>query len=485
MYNNSNVLVSGGTSNYIAGDFVQTNRRGFETLEKYVTPGALHNSGEVSEQPKCHPGTRVAILEYLEAWGRALTYIYPIVWLHGPAGSGKSAILRTIAQIFFEQGLLLASFFFFRSATGRNSSDHFIATISYQLALSIPLTRPYIEEAMERNPLIFSLSLWDQAQALVLSPILAVRRDNPSLDFSQFPRVIIIDGLDECSDPDKQSRILQVLCRILENLPIPLAVLIASRPEPHIRREFNVPGRLNELSSSLSLDNSYNPDADIKKYLEEMFAKVEQEHSPYLPSSPWPPPEVIDKLVAKASGQFIYVSTVVKFVSSPRHNPAKRLDIILGMIDAGNLKPFEQLDMLYSTIFLNITESDPADVFRILGLLLAPYEDGFLKRGRTPGFLERLLNLETGYIRRLLYDLESLLTMDGGDDRPVRFFHASLSDYLFDSSRSGQFCIDLGMVYADLAEHCTGHLSKPTDWTGAYSLLSPYSTLIISNAPHL
>ncbi|KDR84245.1 hypothetical protein GALMADRAFT_703397 [Galerina marginata CBS 339.88] len=407
--------------------------------------------------------------------------MYPIIWLHGPAGSGKSSILRTVAQILFDQRLLIASFFFFRSSSGRSSSEHFITTIAYQLAVSIPPTRPYIEEAIERNPLILSLSLWEQAQALIISPILAVHHDNPADSF-QFPRLIVVDGLDECSDPDKQYEILRVLCRILKDVPIPLAVLIASRPEHHIQDAF-LSGELNKSTSQMSLDNSYNPDADIRQYLEEKFSEIRQRHRAYLPTSRWPSPKVIDALVAKASGQFIYVSTVVKFVGSPRHNPAKRLDIILGSIDAGCLKPFEQLDMLYSTIFLNIDDIDQSDVLRVLGALLVPYDasGNGSDFSRTPAFLERLLNLNPGDIRHLLFDLESLLTL-GSDHEPIRFFHASLVDYLFDGSRSGQFWIDSGIVYADLAQHCIIHLPNSKKWIDFKRFFWTNSFLFFSKA---
>ncbi|KDR73130.1 hypothetical protein GALMADRAFT_251694 [Galerina marginata CBS 339.88] len=467
MYRNcNNILVTGGSSTYVARGSVvniHTSRPDvsfllFRQLKDHVAEGALHNSGEVSDHPKCHPGTRTAILEHLETWTRALTYIYPIIWLYGPAGSGKSSILRTIAQILFEQNLLLASFFFLRSAPGRNSSDRFIATFAYQLALSVPPTRPYIEAAIEENPLIFSLSLWDQAHALIVSPLLAWCRDNPTDEYRQkYPHVIIVDGLDECQDPNKQCKILQVLCRILRTLPIPVALLLASRPEHHIRSAFDL-GNLNRASSRLALDDSYNPDADIKKYLNERFSQIEQHHRPYLPISPWPSPEVVDKLVTKASGQFIYPSTVVKFVGSLRHNPVKRLDMILGIIDAGKFRPFEELDLLYTMIFLDIDENDRVDVLRILGVLLVPYKEDH-SGYRTPAFLEYLLNLDAGDTRRMLFDLESLLSVDSDHD-PVRFSHASLGDYLFDRSRSGQFWIDAGKVYADLAGHYTIRLPE-------------------------
>ena len=246
----------------------------------------------MSDQPKCHPGTRVAILDHLIAWAAALAYTYPIIWLHGPAGAGKSAIQRTIAQLLHERGLLLASFFFFRTAAGRNTANNFIATIAYQFALAIPATRLHIEQAIKRNPLIFSLSLWDQAQAMIISPILAILNE-PSFNTSHRPRILIIDGLDECNDPDKQCGILDVLCRVLRGLPVPFALIIASRPEHHIRGAFNL-GDLNRSSSRLSLDDSYNSDLDIMKFLIDKFSDIRKLHPfrAYLPES-WPTQEVI------------------------------------------------------------------------------------------------------------------------------------------------------------------------------------------------
>ena len=86
----------------------------------------------------------------------------------------------------------------------------------------------------------------------------------------------------------------------------------------------------------------------------------------------------------------------------------------------------------------------------------------------SPRFLERLLGFRTGGVRYLLFDLGSLLTIDD-DDWDIRFFHASLSDYLFDKSRSGQFWIDAEMTYADVAQQCLLRcISEPPEWTGRY-----------------
>ena len=308
---------------------------------------------------------------------------------------------------------------------------------------------------------------------MIICPILAIL-NKPSFNTSHWPRIFIINGLDECEDPDKQCGILDVLCRVLQGLPAPFALIIASRPEHHIGGAFDL-GDLNRCSSRVSLDNSYNRDRDIMKFLVDKFSDIRALHPfrEYLPKS-WPTQEVIDKLVAKASGQFIYASTVDKFISSIRHNPAERLDVLLGNLDAGNLKPFEQLDSLYSIIFHAIDQADLVGVLRVLGIVMVlslhrhkrfipPAHD---PSPYSPRYLECLLGLRAGSVRHLLFDLQSLLDIYC-DRSNIRFFHASLSDYLFDKSRSGQFWIDAKMIYADIAQQCLLRcISEPLEWTG-------------------
>ncbi|KAF8914398.1 hypothetical protein CPB84DRAFT_1841106 [Gymnopilus junonius] len=399
-------------------------------LCQHVAANAFFNSQEVSAQPKCHEGTRIAILEDLVSWAGTLPHEYRMKWLHGPAGSGKSTILRTIARMLFEQMLLMAGFFFFRSSAGRNSAEKFIPSIAYQLTLSIPATRPFIIKAIENDPLIFSASLEDQAN----------------------PRIIIVDGLDECDDYIKQVEILQVLSRALQNPLIPFAILIASRPEPHIRSAFDL-GQLNKISTRLSLDSDYQADDDIRKYLEGNFSAIRESYmSKSMSSLPplWPSDDVINTLVANASGQFVYASTVIKFVSPPRYNPAMRLETLMKRSNMEETKPFEELDLLYAAIFKTVDPKNLHQTLLVLGALLLSPSHVFL---RSPDGLEEILELRRGDVRTLFFDLESLLTIIS-DSEIIHFFHTSLSDYVLDSSRSGAFWIDAASVYTHLAKKC-------------------------------
>ncbi|KAF8958339.1 hypothetical protein BDZ97DRAFT_1842220 [Flammula alnicola] len=468
MLSNFAGIISGGNFTSVTTNVDETSYSGFGLLAKNTCIEARHNSGNHSDESKCHPGTRVEILKQLEEWAAGAKYNPPIRWLHGPAGAGKTIILKTVARILHDQKILLADFFFRRTAAGRNNADQLFATLAYQVCINIPASRSYIEAAVKKHPLIFGDSLEDQAEALIIDPLVQLS-DDKGLP-KHCARVIIIDGLDECHDADTQCEVLRVLEKTIQKLPAPFAILIASRPEHRIRLMFDLDD-LNRSSSRIALDATFKPDVDIKKFFLDNFHKI-QKHHPLraLPpmSEPWPTAEIVEFLVQKASGQFIYASTVIKFVDSSRHNPAHRLGVILGSKTTGSLKPFGQLDDLYSTIFQALDEEDRMATLSILPILLSSevYTGTHFSRrpmrahervpsesSKTPKFLESFLGIESHEIRRLLIDLESLLAVTA-DDSPITVFHASLPDFLFDRFRSGPFFIDQGMTNERMARQC-------------------------------
>src|SRR5258708_15940847 len=229
-----------------------------ELLQPHIAPGAFHNSDERYDPPKCHPCTRRAVLKKIEDWVKDANKVAPILWLYGPAGAGKSAIAQTIAELLEKAGLLAAAFFFSRNAAGRDDKTPLVATLVYQLVKSIPEIRAYVLEAVEQDPALFSCSTQAQIQALIVKPLNAVASDEtlaPTL--LSRPRLIILDGMDECRTTSAQTHILNALSTAVKDLHIPLCFLIASRPEQDIRQAFNNPNGLGPLSFSIALDDTY------------------------------------------------------------------------------------------------------------------------------------------------------------------------------------------------------------------------------------
>ena len=125
---------------------------------------------------------------------------------------------------------------------------------------------------------------------------------------------------------------------------VPLILLVASRPEPHIRNTFNLLTKSeSHLSLHIILDDSHQPDVDIKEFLVSRFKDIKENHhlTTYIPES-WPS-EIIDRLVRKSLGQFIYASTVMKYLDSLKHRPMKRLDVILRLTSVVGDMPYPLL----------------------------------------------------------------------------------------------------------------------------------------------
>jgi len=384
--NPRNMVITGG--NFVVNDgrrceaIVHLNRNNtdsnfefivaMELLLQHIAPGAFHNSDERYDPPKCHPHTRKAVLKKITDWVKDANKVALFLWLYGPAGAGKSAIAQTIAELLEKLGLLAAAFFFSRNAAGRNDKTRLVPTLVYQLIKSIPEIRAHVLEALEQDPALFSCSIEAQIQALIVKPLnAAVNEEALAPILFPRPRLIILDGLDECGTTEAQTQILNALSTAAKHLQIPLFFLIASRPEHDIRQSFNDQSSLGSLSFSIALDDTYRPDDDIRVFLQSTFDEVKRNHPSraHLLTS-WPSLEDIQRLVKKSSGQFIFASTVAKYVNSPRHWPPDRLNIIFGKSKPGQETPFAELDSLYHLILSTVADAEKLqDVLMFLHLL--------------------------------------------------------------------------------------------------------------------
>ena len=383
-----------------------------------------------------------------------------ILWLYGPAGAGKSAIAHDIARRCDLEMLLLASFFFSRSDPTRSNAKSLIATIAYQIAINIPGTRGSIVATIERDPLIFTRSLEAQVASLIVEPL----REPLEGGYFSAPisrRLIIIDGLDECDTPAVQCNILQVISRIFRDYRLPLLVFVASRPERHLTHSFTT-RTLPEFHTTLALDDTYKPDDDIQLFLTDSFREVKDTHPMRRYLDPmWPSIEVLERLVEKSSGQFIYASTVVKYISSLRHQPADRLAVVLGIRPPRQARemPFGELDAFYRHIFTAL--EDRETVLLILGFWLLSSSRFPIPNRFCPGDVEHFFLLNRGDIEMLFGDLSSLITIS--EARPsIRILHASLSDFLLDAARSKEFYIDFSDIHTRCMHLCFRHTKQCT-----------------------
>jgi energy-coupling factor transporter ATP-binding protein EcfA2 len=408
-----------------------------------IAVDAIHDACERYPPPNVHQGTRTRILEVLTAWINDLDSQCQSFWLHGPAGSGKSAILQALAEVLSSpKGPVAGSFFFGRGQSKRGTGDYLFPTLAYQLAVNVKGLRPYVDEVMQGDPTLPTKSMEVQLRTLIIEPFQRLET------FPSNIHTVIIDGLDECQEEKTQESILQLIGDALIEHKLPLRFLIASRPEPHIRDGFDSHGLLS-VSKRLMLHDDFQTQNDIEKYLQDGFADIcRNSRSMIHVKIPWPGKDVIDTLTRHACGQFIYAATVLKFVAQKSTHPIRQLDIVLRP-HPSRAKAFSELDCLYSQILS--THPDPDTLVRVLSIILA------FKSPQPAIVIEETLEMEKGEILAVLEGLHSLLKISKSY---IRNRHASFRDYLLDSSRSGVFYIDGTTLDAHLSTSIFSMTSK-------------------------
>ena len=376
---------------------------------------------------------------------------HPIYWLYAPAGSGKTAIAKTLADFFSNSHnrYLLASFFFRRTSLHRNTEERFIATLAYQMKMNLPQTSSFITKAIQVDPIIFRKDLRVQMDSLILEPLRKACEAVSAAERETWPRLLVVDGLDECSGQGPQRKILEVVSHLVRHMSFPLAIFISCRPEAHIRTIFQGE-HLSSSSVQICLPEKYHSDDDLRNFLIGKFKEIVKVHSHILefPRN-WPGRRVVELLVQKSSGQFIFASTVMKYVYVQDDNPMERLNVVLGLEKSSD-NPFAELDALYRHILASVKPKYLPTVIRVLQVTLSQSEGppNYFPVRSSLSNLSSFLGLKPGELEYSLGSLEKILvwTEPSRYMPMVKFYHASFGDFLLDESRSGPYFIDISIA---------------------------------------
>ncbi|KAI3614946.1 nwd2 [Moniliophthora roreri] len=464
------VTVHGGARNMVHGDQHNVNTTNYfgtsddailQDLAGHAAGNACYNAGQRFPPPKCHPGTRVKVLEALIQWIKDDSKSCRVYWLYGSAGVGKSAIAQKLSED-YANTRSAAAFFFSRNDATRNTLDSFVTTVAYQFCTSDSLrdvVGPLIIETIRVNPKIFDTSFEAQFRKLLLEPFAKLI----PAEQQKLPYLIVVDGLDECVDPRSQERFLaSIRYAIAFPTPFPFIFLICSRPEPQIRNGFDSTDFTTSLKRLVISDTTIRflgfaseADCDIEKYLKDEFALMRKRHNHALrlEDELWPGKDVIRDLVWRASGQFIFAATVIKYVDTRDELPQDRLKTIL-MIQADSISdsPYSDLDLLYRQILLTCPRWDRVyPVLRVLvtphfsfhSLPLSPFDSSPIKCStlRSKSTVAKLLSLRAGELETIMSRLHSVVHIPENEDEDIHILHASFTEFLLDSTRSGEYCI--------------------------------------------
>ncbi|KAK1223837.1 hypothetical protein PQX77_013279 [Marasmius sp. AFHP31] len=424
--------------------------------------GASHKAEQQFERGHCLQGTREELLKAIFEWLSAKGEVPPICWLSGAAGVGKSAIAMTVAEACEKESDLVCSFFFFRSDPKRNNPSALWLTIAYGLASTIPVMQSVIEQRIYGDPMILEASLERQFRDLILSPDPTWNWEGGLWGFIKelsgmvsVPSVVVIDGLDECGDEATQLRILSIIRSAFQEVPhLPLRFLICSRPESWIREAFS-DETLHQFTRFIALEDAFSAHRDIERYYLHHFQEIvtSRRYGQVRFPNPWPSKEELEILVERTCGQFVYASTVIKFILLAFSHPMIQLRIILdnGLAGRSGTSPYPQLDALYDLILS--ANPDLEELLPILAaILVLPHP------AKSPACIELVLGLSTGQVALTLRAMHSVLNIKNWGDA-IELYHTSFRDYLAEQTRSRSFHIDIPTWTNDIARRWLQNLT--------------------------
>ena len=427
---------------------------GIQALSQAISHGAMHDSAERDPPPRCHPGTREKITEDIVRWIEESNPSSSVLWISGRAGVGKSALMQRIAEL---DGIYFGGCFFFRRDTpGCNVKDHLFSTLAYQLATNAHGMLKPVDHAMMRDFSLPKRSAAVQLKRLIIEPIRLLPIPIRSI-------IIIIDGLDECEDFNSQRHILTLIGQVTTDPNVAIRFIIASRPEHQICDMFNKEP-LFSRTRCLVLEEGYDTAADIERYLRDKFEDIHSRNKDIMPDirSRWPLADDIQMLVWRASGQFIYAATVIKFVDSDTdfRTPEEKLDIILNPSPMQG-SAFSELDRLYIQILSVYPDSEV--LVHIIGVVLVlenvstcTYPGEHL---HSPATIAAITGFGEAKLHMVLRALQSITEVrtepvfdDADDNEPngtdiqwVKLSHRSFHDFLADRARSGPYYINTAL----------------------------------------
>ncbi|KAF5347264.1 hypothetical protein D9756_009989 [Leucocoprinus leucothites] len=445
----------------------------FRWLREYIMQGAEFDSSERDPPPRCHPETRTTILQRANDWIDNLLPHEQILWIRGPAGVGKSAIVQTLVEGLSKSHRLGASLFFSRTERRSNPLQVF-PTLAYQLATQDINYRTYLTELMCVNPRSLEKAMSAQFHLLILEPFARrkLREGQPHL-------LVAIDGLDECEGEQNQDKrgqtqlrgrnsdrvqcaIVQLISDFVRNNPsIPLLWIIASRPETHLSAVFaedEVVGTFWEEDVPVDSDEACR---DVEIFLHNEFKKIRKHYPNLITQTPWPNSGDFLQITKAASGLFVFAEVVARFIDDPQvRNPIAHLDYVLAALSRfpGNVSrqnPLAALDAIYTAILARV----PAEVVETTKQLLTTIVfHQRLNISPSPlNEIRRILNLSLNDAIVALDKLPSVIYFSPSrylDNACPRFYHASFPDFLRDRSRSHGYAVGRHVVKEKLLEVC-------------------------------
>jgi len=380
----------------------------------------------------CIQNTRKSILEKIIAWvanGSEKIDGGNTYWLYGLPGIGKTTLAHSICASLDDKEQLAGAFFCQRDDQELRDPRSILPTLIHKLAILFPPFRSVVAESL-RN---YSNVAPESMPTLFLESIQKL----PRLPKKSF--VFVIDALDECGSTPSRLGVLRALKNATACVPW-LKVIITSRQEVDIQRFFDSPTQSSHLRCDLTADEETA--SDLRIFAEYRFNKVASSRSL---RSPWPEPLLLDRVISRAAGLFIFIETLA--LLGHCYEPTKLLGATLQDSSSPGLTA---LYALYSSIIRARRVHRNAEFRRMIGVLLitAPY------RPLCEETIAELAGVRPDVVKIWVDDLGSMFYRDERASGGIRVRHLSILNFIVSDYCQADYQVNLREANAQLGIAC-------------------------------
>jgi hypothetical protein len=408
-------------------------------------PGATLSWVEYDKQKACLPGTRKELLKDIEEWIHTPgDGSERILWLSGPAGTGKSSVANSIAERMDSLGRLAASFRFDRGQADRTPAV-LIGNLCRQVARFDNSLEGAMLEAVKRNGPGGSMPCASQAAKLFVRPISKIEIVGPI--------AIVIDALDESGNDEpvqggtSREDLVRTIVEEFIHLPHYVKVIITSREEGCITTLMST----SPLCKRLLITETSGVEGDIEAFID---TKIHHIRKSKRREPNWPGREKVQALTQYANGLFIWAAVACKFIEKG-FNPDSQMKQVL---HPSGPQQLTALDDLYMKVLEQSIQAkdglDMRDWQWVVGTLVA------LRKPLTVVEMDVLLGLPTDSLDTtgdFVDSLLPLLKVDAEQKTEVQLLHKSVFDFLTTQTR---IPIDIAVRHRALADDCLAYMNK-------------------------
>ncbi|KAF8335303.1 uncharacterized protein EI90DRAFT_315782 [Cantharellus anzutake] len=335
----------------------------------------------------------------------------------------------SVASALDNQGTLAASFFWDKNQKGMglDSVERFPSTLALQLAaFSAEYKSLLLRQIRERASLkrYQGSALEKEMNAWIIDPM----RELTDIRSSRKDRfIIVLDGLDECGDPDTLGSLMKLVL-LLDELPPTFAILVSCRPEPQV---------ISAWARAEAQDrHPVIPCEDVDKIARDetfhtIHRMVEEGLQDCIRESPWKPSNMdLNFFTSACRGLPLIASIRIREVRIQTQSGSvlkSEFEYFLNLMDAPEDLNEEYLRIMrraYMPYRSRIRSRVVKNYHEVLGMIIAVWRELGVYD------ISQLLGITEDEVYSTLKPIGSIVNIPSGNTKYINFYHGTAREFI-------------------------------------------------------